>query len=146
EENYGVEDVGAAPRAGLLENFGAARRLLAADAGAGLLCAVVACFEGSMYAFVFNWTPALRNEASKKKPHQKHTFSEYCAVFVDGHRPPGGAATVSAADPKHPPDPQRSDLRKFILLPLSLLLSSVSFSRSSPVHLSLWSQRWLIFS
>lgn len=57
EENYGAE----APEdsIGLLENLRSAGYRLLFDTRTLLLCLVVSCFEGSMYAFVFNWTPAL---------------------------------------------------------------------------------------
>merc|ERR1712232_1187034 len=45
-----------------VEKFQAACRLLHTDKNLVLLCLVVSCFEGSMYAFVFNWTPALDSE------------------------------------------------------------------------------------
>lgn len=89
EENYGAEDAGAPSQAGLLENFGAARRLLASDASAGLLCAVVACFEGAMYAFVFNWTPALQSRTTP--PPHGLIFALFMMACMCG----ASAATIS---------------------------------------------------
>lgn len=63
DENYGAEQ--GALSQGMMENFGEACRLFFLDARMWLLCLVVACFEGAMYAFVFNWTPAL---SSKEVP------------------------------------------------------------------------------
>jgi len=62
KENYG-SDEGEGDSA--VDNFKNACRLLVSSRPMMLLCAIVACFEGSMFAFVFNWTPAL---ASKTYP------------------------------------------------------------------------------
>merc|ERR1719401_2743987 len=59
DENYGAGD---AAGASLMDNFQVASRLMLKDTRLCLLCAIVACFEGSMFAFVFNWTPALESE------------------------------------------------------------------------------------
>jgi len=61
KENYGSAQGENA--AGMMENFGEALRVLQADKRVWLLCVVVACFEGAMYSFVFNWTPALQSKA-----------------------------------------------------------------------------------
>jgi len=56
EENYGSkEDSGS----GMIENLSTSLNLLRTDRKMVLLAVVVSCFEGSMFAFVFNWTPAL---------------------------------------------------------------------------------------
>jgi MFS family permease len=57
QENYGENEGDSSSSA--VEKFQAACRLLAVDKNMIFLCFVVSCFEGSMYAFVFNWTPAL---------------------------------------------------------------------------------------
>jgi len=57
EENYG-SDVGA-DSGGLLQNLATAGQLLRTDKNMLLVGVIVSCFEGSMFAFVFNWTPAL---------------------------------------------------------------------------------------
>lgn len=61
EENHGVDkqEVPASP----VDNFKSACGLLISNLPMMLLGAVVACFEGAMYAFVFNWTPALQSQA-----------------------------------------------------------------------------------
>jgi len=60
-ENYGEsegEDSGS-----LMEKLTGAGKLMFTDRNTALLCAVVSCFEGAMFAFVFNWTPALESKA-----------------------------------------------------------------------------------
>lgn len=57
EENFG-SDAGA-DSGGLLQNLATAGQLLRTDKKMLLVGVVVSCFEGSMFAFVFNWTPAL---------------------------------------------------------------------------------------
>jgi len=56
EENYGSEGQ---ESQSVLANVTECVRLLWADGGALKVCLLVATFEGTMYAFVFNWTPAL---------------------------------------------------------------------------------------
>jgi MFS family permease len=56
KENYGDEGD---DNTSVTENFAAACKLLKADRNMVLLCVVVSAFEGAMFAFVFNWTPAL---------------------------------------------------------------------------------------
>lgn len=63
EENYGSDS--GQETGSVISNVTECLRMLAADPGALRLCLVVATFEGCMYAFVFNWTPAL---ASKTTP------------------------------------------------------------------------------
>mmetsp|Transcript_102512 Transcript_102512/g.289531 ORF Transcript_102512/g.289531 Transcript_102512/m.289531 type:complete len:496 (-) Transcript_102512:131-1618(-) len=48
----------------LLMGFMDALRIFASDIRIAMLCIIVACFEGSMYALVFNWTPALESEGA----------------------------------------------------------------------------------
>merc|ERR1719189_2343325 len=62
EENYGEEDPENAQT--LAENLQSATHRLFSDSRTLLLCFVVACFEGAMYCFVFNWTPALKSETT----------------------------------------------------------------------------------
>mmetsp|Transcript_30304 Transcript_30304/g.55144 ORF Transcript_30304/g.55144 Transcript_30304/m.55144 type:complete len:475 (-) Transcript_30304:79-1503(-) len=61
EENHGAD--GAEALDSPVDNFKNACRLLVSNRPMMLLCAIVACFEGSMFAFVFNWTPALASKA-----------------------------------------------------------------------------------
>lgn len=69
EENYGNQGTaGADAASGLMENIQSAANLLMVDRRALLLGIVISSFEGSMYAFVFNWTPALNSETTKP-PH-----------------------------------------------------------------------------
>eukprot|EP00929_Paragymnodinium_shiwhaense_P099987 TRINITY_DN6195_c0_g1_i2.p1 TRINITY_DN6195_c0_g1~~TRINITY_DN6195_c0_g1_i2.p1 ORF type:complete len:325 (-),score=56.59 TRINITY_DN6195_c0_g1_i2:246-1220(-) len=62
DENYGSEG---SSDGGLLDNLGETTHLMRTDLRVVLCCIVVSCFEGGMYSFVFNWTPALD---SKKVP------------------------------------------------------------------------------
>lgn len=67
EENYGEE--GSAENASsMMQNIREAGSLLVTDKNMILLCLVVSCFEGAMFAFVFNWTPALESK-SIPPPH-----------------------------------------------------------------------------
>jgi MFS family permease len=45
--------------ASLIDNLRTATRMLMTDKHMAFMCLVVASFEGAMFAFVFNWTPAL---------------------------------------------------------------------------------------
>jgi hypothetical protein len=65
-ENFGDEEGGVST--GAFEKFTTATHLLFTDKNMLLLCMVVSCFEGSMFAFVFNWTPALESK-SIPPPH-----------------------------------------------------------------------------
>jgi MFS family permease len=60
DENYGSEE--SSDTSGLLGNLAFAGRLLRADKNMLLVGVIVSCFEGSMFAFVFNWTPALESK------------------------------------------------------------------------------------
>jgi len=60
DENYGQDDRGdTGPQQSFAANLAEALQLLRTDRRMWLVGLAVACFEGSMYAFVFNWTPAL---------------------------------------------------------------------------------------
>eukprot|EP00933_Yihiella_yeosuensis_P060948 TRINITY_DN63757_c0_g1_i1.p1 TRINITY_DN63757_c0_g1~~TRINITY_DN63757_c0_g1_i1.p1 ORF type:complete len:482 (+),score=86.84 TRINITY_DN63757_c0_g1_i1:135-1580(+) len=63
QENYGNKESGNSQ--GIFEQTSQAVRILFSDMRSFRLCLIVACFEGAMFAFVFNWTPAL---ASKEIP------------------------------------------------------------------------------
>merc|ERR1719379_247477 len=56
QENYGEQGE---DNSSMMDKLKDAGSLLVNDRNMWLLCIVVACFEGSMFAFVFNWTPAL---------------------------------------------------------------------------------------
>jgi len=63
EENYGSEGSGKVQAGGsVLANLRAASNLICSDGQVLALGLVVSCFEGSMYAWVFNWTPALETQ------------------------------------------------------------------------------------
>mmetsp|Transcript_147993 Transcript_147993/g.475187 ORF Transcript_147993/g.475187 Transcript_147993/m.475187 type:complete len:502 (-) Transcript_147993:217-1722(-) len=66
EENYGNAEGDAS--SSLMDNLKDAVRILGKDKRALLLGVVVSSFEGSMFAFVFNWTPAL-NSTTIPPPH-----------------------------------------------------------------------------
>mmetsp|Transcript_24249 Transcript_24249/g.61799 ORF Transcript_24249/g.61799 Transcript_24249/m.61799 type:complete len:510 (+) Transcript_24249:81-1610(+) len=66
EENYGNAEGDAS--SSLMDNLRDAVRILGKDKRALLLGVVVSSFEGSMFAFVFNWTPAL-NSSKIPPPH-----------------------------------------------------------------------------
>eukprot|EP00929_Paragymnodinium_shiwhaense_P002210 TRINITY_DN10241_c0_g4_i2.p1 TRINITY_DN10241_c0_g4~~TRINITY_DN10241_c0_g4_i2.p1 ORF type:complete len:145 (-),score=28.60 TRINITY_DN10241_c0_g4_i2:80-514(-) len=57
-ENYGSTD----ENESFAESFSSAGSLLVGDMRMLLLCVIVACYESSMYAFVFHWTPALESK------------------------------------------------------------------------------------
>lgn len=56
-ENYGSGDSSEA--GSMMDNISDAVKLLRNDRNILLMAVIVSCFEGSMFAFVFNWTPAL---------------------------------------------------------------------------------------
>jgi len=66
QENYGLSTEGNDQPA--LEKLKSGLQLMTKDRNVLLVCIIVACFEGSMYAFVFNWTPALESK-SIPPPH-----------------------------------------------------------------------------
>lgn len=62
-ENYGNHSMEIDNAPTIWQQIGQAYRLAASDRRLWLLCIIVGCFEGSMYAFVFNWTPSLESKA-----------------------------------------------------------------------------------
>lgn len=60
KENHGDEGE---ESSSMVENVKEAGQLLFADKNTILLCVIISCFEGAMFAFVFNWTPALESKA-----------------------------------------------------------------------------------
>jgi len=64
QENFGQDENGESlgRQQGLGANLQEAMQLLVTDRNMCLLGVAVACFEGAMYAFVFNWTPALESK------------------------------------------------------------------------------------
>jgi len=65
-ENYGTNESGESDS--IADNMKTALGILAAEPRTLLLGVIVSCFEGSMFAFVFNWTPALASETTPP-PH-----------------------------------------------------------------------------
>jgi len=59
EENYGDDDSG--QNGSMLATLGDVYKLFWRDARIPLLGVIIACFEGSMYVFIFNWSPALKS-------------------------------------------------------------------------------------
>jgi len=93
-ENYGRdEDEELAPEAsvGLADGLKDAVWLLGRDRRMWLLGLVVACFEGSMYAFVFNWTPAL--DSKEVPPPYGLIFSLYMMACMCG----ASVSTITSA-------------------------------------------------
>jgi len=66
EENYGQEppdhDSRAQSESSMISNFTESLQMCINNKRMWLVGLVVATFEGSMYAFVFNWTPALQSD------------------------------------------------------------------------------------
>lgn len=60
KENYGSESIGGG--SSLMESLTDSAKVMTTDVRIVLLCVVVSCFEGGMYSFVFNWTPALESD------------------------------------------------------------------------------------
>lgn len=65
EENYG----NAQAKQRMSESLRTIMKSLESSWRVGLVGLVVACFEGSMYAFVINWTPALALPGATQPPH-----------------------------------------------------------------------------
>lgn len=66
-ENYGERESDE-EQSSMLEKLTDAFQVLRSDRNMIMLCLIVSCFEGAMYAFVFNWTPALESK-SIPPPH-----------------------------------------------------------------------------
>lgn len=67
DENYGTQEEDTNGSA-MLDHIRTACKLLQNDRSMVLLCALVSCFEGAMFAFVFYWTPALHSK-TVPSPH-----------------------------------------------------------------------------
>lgn len=124
EENYGTKsDALVADKAELTsfkDSMINAGRLMLSNPSIALLCTVVSCFEGSMYAFVFNWTPALHS-LSIPLPHG-HVFSLFMMACMCG------ASVFSMTDPGI--KPSKVLVATFLLASLSLGAVSYSLSKS----------------
>ena len=70
-ENYGSQDSlsGLNARASPVESFKAAWKAITSSWKISVLGIICACFEGSMYTFVINWTPTLAVEGGPPVPH-----------------------------------------------------------------------------
>merc|ERR1719436_219019 len=87
EENYGTpaSSQGGAAHAQHADFVGQIRSgvtAIAQSAQLSIIMAMVACFEGSMYTFVFNWTPAL--ESSFSTPAFGMVFAAFMMAFMCG--------------------------------------------------------------
>lgn len=69
KENYGEQAEGVVGLGQLAASFQAGGRAMCSNWRVPVLGLTVAAFESSMYAFVFNWTPALDSGASNTPPH-----------------------------------------------------------------------------
>jgi len=69
EENYGLSDApDSRSSEGVWQSWKEAATALLMDKPLFLLAVVISCFEGAMYAFVFNWTPSLETR-TETPPH-----------------------------------------------------------------------------
>lgn len=88
EENFGDSEQGNSGQT--FNSIGETARLFFANKRFVCLSILVACFEGSMYAFVFNWTPAL---ASKEVPPP---FGIIFALFMMACMSGASASTLTS--------------------------------------------------
>jgi len=79
-ENYGTAS--GDDTSSMLDNFREAGRLLSSDRNMLLVCLIVSSFEGAMFAFVFNWTPAL--DSKTIPPPHGVIFSEFMMACMIG--------------------------------------------------------------
>jgi len=77
-ENYGDSSGSGS----VTDSLSIAWKLLTTDLNMALLAVIVPCFEGSMFAFVFNWTPALSSEIVP--PPHGHIFSMFMMTCMCG--------------------------------------------------------------
>jgi len=80
-ENYGSVN-GSGESESLVVKVQKAVRLLMEDRRMLLVCAMVSCFEGAMYAFVFNWTPAL--DSKEVPPPYGLIFAMFMMACMSG--------------------------------------------------------------
>ena len=81
-ENYGAQEAGSDGQQNLAQTFAKGLWAVANCRRMLVLMFAVACFEGSMYTFVFNWTPALDNKFST--PAFGTVFSCFMMAFMCG--------------------------------------------------------------
>jgi len=87
EENYGTDSRPSADpqkAAGFIPNITDCLRLWVQDRRVWLLCVVTACFESSMYAFIFYWTPALEKEVQGEEPPYGLIFALFMMACTCG--------------------------------------------------------------
>mmetsp|Transcript_76767 Transcript_76767/g.214549 ORF Transcript_76767/g.214549 Transcript_76767/m.214549 type:complete len:491 (+) Transcript_76767:129-1601(+) len=84
EENYGGSEASAASgeQADLATQVKEGVQAIAGSKKLIVVMMMVACFEGSMYTFVFNWTPALSNQLST--PAFGMVFASFMMAYMCG--------------------------------------------------------------
>mmetsp|Transcript_83595 Transcript_83595/g.147850 ORF Transcript_83595/g.147850 Transcript_83595/m.147850 type:complete len:480 (+) Transcript_83595:86-1525(+) len=84
EENYGNPDSSSSSSSirKIAENVKQAATMMLMDGKTLMLCIIVSCFEGAMYAFVFSWTPAL--ETSNAAPPFGLVFALFMMACASG--------------------------------------------------------------
>ncbi|CAE8642220.1 unnamed protein product [Polarella glacialis] len=129
DENYGK--VRGVESGGLVESTKEGLRLLLTDRDSLCLCVLVSCFESAMYAFVFNWTPALDGDV--EVPHGV-VFSLFMMACMCGASASTLATTLAST----------SKLAMILLLGILALCLSAATAGSS-VHACLLGFLWFEF-
>eukprot|EP00933_Yihiella_yeosuensis_P074569 TRINITY_DN8352_c2_g1_i1.p1 TRINITY_DN8352_c2_g1~~TRINITY_DN8352_c2_g1_i1.p1 ORF type:complete len:519 (-),score=52.73 TRINITY_DN8352_c2_g1_i1:270-1826(-) len=84
EENYGGDPDDDDGLSSFFENCKQAMIYLFLDPNSAKLCIIISCFEGAMYAFVFNWTPALQQKGQESKLPEGVIFSLFMMAAMSG--------------------------------------------------------------
>ncbi|CAK0866351.1 unnamed protein product [Prorocentrum cordatum] len=84
EENYGTSEASqpGSEQEGLAKQVMDGAQAIASSKKLMIIMGMVACFEGSMYTFVFNWTPALSNKLST--PAFGMVFASFMMAYMCG--------------------------------------------------------------
>jgi len=84
EENYGTSEASqpSSEQEGLAKQVMDGAQAIASSKKLMIIMGMVACFEGSMYTFVFNWTPALSNKLST--PAFGMVFASFMMAYMCG--------------------------------------------------------------
>jgi len=84
EENYGTSEASqpGSEQEGLAKQVMDGAQAIASSKTLMIIMGMVACFEGSMYTFVFNWTPALSNKLST--PAFGMVFASFMMAYMCG--------------------------------------------------------------
>mmetsp|Transcript_21522 Transcript_21522/g.57637 ORF Transcript_21522/g.57637 Transcript_21522/m.57637 type:complete len:491 (-) Transcript_21522:187-1659(-) len=84
EENYGTSEASqpSSEQEGLAKQVMDGAQAIASSKKLMIIMGMVACFEGSMYTFVFNWTPALSNSLST--PAFGMVFASFMMAYMCG--------------------------------------------------------------